>query len=345
VAWPLGGGILPVKYTVHDGLPANAATALTVCRVMGEAMLFAGTRGGGVARFDPGRRAWVGLESPYAEWADDRVRALSCALDNRLVVGYEEAGVDILNLDEVLWTHFSRAEGVPEGLRDVTTGPGGGDIWLIGEDEVALISAEGLTRDVSAGGGGIFYQGGVDGAGALWLAAYYRVGRRSAAGEWTYLDNQQVEGLFDTSATALTVAADDTVWIGSYNQVARFDPTRGQVVDGHRGEPGMVAGFARTLRVDPMEGWLAYGVEGTGASVLRDGWWLPFVLEDEPLQDNGIRTLAQDRDGRIWYGDRWGRVVYADPGDVGSPGGSFEVPRGFPLSWGRGACGWGTSTG
>lgn len=332
VAWPLGGGMLPVKYTVDDGLPSNAATALTVCSMMGELTLFAGTLDAGVARFDPGRRMWIPLDTPYAEWTDTRVRALACALDNRLVVGYEDEGVDLLNLDEVLWYHFSNAEGVPGGLRALATRPYSNEIWIIAENKLARVSDEGLTTIVGGDGGGIYYQGGLDGTDNLWLAAYYRLARRSAQGEWTYLDNGDIADLFATSLTALAVAGDDTLWLGSYNQVARFDPIRGQVIELHRREPGMVAGTVRALTVDPMEGWIAYAVEGAGASVLRDGYWRTFVLDDQPLQDNRIRTLAQDADGLIWYGDRSGNVVSANPSDIASVEQRYRLPRGFALS-------------
>ena len=332
VAWPLGGGILPVKYTVQDGLPANAATALAVCPVMGAPTLFVGTWDSGVARFDPGRRLWVSLDDAYAEWSDSDVRALTCVLDNRLVVGYEDGGVDILNLDEVLWYHFGRAEGVPGNLRALTTGPEVGQVWVIGEDDVALISGEGLSTGLGDPGSDMLYQGGADGSGNLWLAAYTRVARRSAAGEWTYVDNQDVPDLFDTSVTALALAGDDTVWLGSYGQVARFDPRRGEVIDLHRREPGMVVGTTRALTVDPVTGWIGYGVAGAGASVLKEGEWLPFVLEDEPVLDSRIRTLAQDNEGRIWYGDRWGRILAFQPGEVGPPRDYFQLTRGFPLS-------------
>lgn len=332
VAWPLGGGILPVKYTVQDGLPANAARALTVCPVNGVPTLFAGTWGGGVARFDPGRWLWVPMEDAYAEWADSDVRALTCVLDNRLVVGYEDGGVDFLNLDEVLWYHFGRAEGVPGNLRALTTGPEIGQVWVIGAEDVALISGEGVSTGLGDPGSDTFYQGGTDGTGNLWLAAYIQVARRSAAGEWAYVDNREVPDLFDTSVTALAVAGDDTIWVGSYGQVARFNPRRAEVIDLHRRAPGMVVGTTRALTVDPVEGWIAYGVAGAGASVLKEGEWLPFVLEDEPVLDNRIRTVAQDSEGRIWYSDRWGRVFSFRPGEMDLPGVHFQIPRGFALS-------------
>lgn len=331
VAWPLGLGILPVKYTTGDGLPGNAARALTVCPVMGEPTLFAGTQDGGVARFDPGRWRWLALDSPYAEWTDRHVRALDCALDNRLVVGYEDQGVDFLNLDETDWYHFSPLEGVPIELRDLSVGPDAVQVWVIGEDRLALISDIGLSPEMGDEHGDIFYQAGSDGAGNLWLAGFYRVARRSATGEWRYFDNPEVANLFDTSVTALAVAADDTLWIGSYNQVARFDPSRAEVFDLHRDEPGMVAGLVRRLAVDPVTGWVAYGTS-SGASVLKDGEWLSFVLDQEPLVDNEIRTITQDIEGRIWYGDRLGGLVFADHSAVASPEGRFELPRGFALS-------------
>ncbi len=332
VAWPLGGGILPVKYTVHDGLPANAVTALTVCPVMGVPTLFAGMGDGGVARFEPGRWLWVGLQDAQAEWADSDVRALTCVLDNRLVVGYQDGGVDFLNLDEVVWYHFGRAQGMPGSLRALTTGPEIGQVWVIGADDVAVISGEGLSTGLGDPGSDMVYQGGADGSGNLWLAAYTHVARRSTAGEWTHLDNRDVPDLFDTSVTALAVARDDTVWIGSYGQVARFDPRQAEVIDLHRREPGMVVGTTRALTIDPIEGWIAYGVAGAGASVLKEGEWLPFVLEDQPVLDNEIRTLAQDGEGRIWYGDRWGRVFNFAPGEMGLPGAYFQLRRGFALS-------------
>ncbi len=331
VAWPLGGGILPIKYTVADGLPSNDVRALTVCWSGGEVTLFAGTGQGGVARFDPGRWAWIDLGNSYAEWSDRDVHALGCALDNRLVVGYSQQGVDFLNLDEVIWYYFSREEGVPGDLRALATTRNSPYVWVIGEEGLALISDLGLTpiRDPDWG---VYYQAGLDSADNLWVAAFDRVIRRTPEGDWNTFDNRQIEGLFHTRVTGLAVATDDTVWLGSYNQISRFDPVSSKVAEEYWLGNLPVNGAVGRLAIDRYYGWVAYTVPERGAAVLKDGDWMSFVLEDEPITDNHIRAVTQDIYGDLWISDRSGQVWVTDPSDIASPQQRFELPRGFALS-------------
>ncbi len=331
VAWPLGGGIDPVKFTVADGLPSNDVRALTVCPVGGELTLFAGTWGGGVARYDPGRWRWIGMDDPYAEWSDRHVTALACALDNRLVVGYQDGGVDVLNLDEVTWTTFSREEGVPGDLRALAATPLGSDIWLIGEEGLALISDVGLVP-VSEPALGVYYQAGLDSTDTLWIAAWDRLIRRTPEGEWTDFDQREVEGLFHVQVTGLAVAADDTLWLGSYNQLSRFDPAEGEVVEDHWLGDSPVPGSVGRLAVDPYYDWVAYSVPNVGAAALKDGEWMPFVLEDERVPSNHVRALTQDSEGYLWVADRSGGLWVVDPAAMTAPLKRYEVPRGFALS-------------
>ncbi len=331
VAWPLGGGIDPVKYTVADGLPSNDVRALTVCPVGGEFMLFAGTWGGGVARYEPGRWRWISMDDPYAEWSDRHVTALACALGNRLVVGYEHSDVDLLNLDETLWTTFSRDEGVPGELRALAATPAGSDIWLIGEEGLALISDVGLIPETEPALG-VYYQAGLDSMDNLWVAAWDRLIRRTPEGEWTDFDQREIEDLFHVQLTGLAVAADDTIWLGSYNQLSRFDPVEGEVVEVYWLGDSPVPGGVGRLAVDPYYDWVAYSVPGVGAAVLKDGEWMPFVLEDEPLHDNHVRALAQDSEGHLWMADRSGRLWVVDPVATAVPLERYDVPRGFAFS-------------
>jgi streptogramin lyase len=331
IAWPLGGGIPPIKYTVADGLPSNDVRALTVCMSGGEAALFAGMGHGGVARFEPGLWTWIDLNDPYAEWSDRDVRALGCALDNRLVVGYAQGGVDFLNLDEVNWYYFNREEGVPGDLRALAATRYSSHVWVIGEEGLALISDEGLTpvRDPDLG---VYYQAGLDSVDNLWVAAFDRVIRRTPKGDWTTLDNRQIEGLFHARVTGLALADDDTVWLGSYNQLSRFDPVSGEVVEEYWLGDSPVPGAVGRLAVDPYYGWVAYTVPERGAAVLKDGEWGAFVLENEPPADNHLRTLTQDIDGYLWVGDRLGQLWVADPATIAAPLQRYWLPRGFALS-------------
>jgi streptogramin lyase len=283
-----------------------------------------------VARYDPERWAWIDLGDPYAEWTDHYVQVLDCALDHRLVVGYEDQGVDIFDLDEVIGYHYGSAGGETETLRSLAAAPASTPVWVIGEESLALISDGGLNPmdDLS---GGVYYQAGLDSANNFCAAAFDRVIRRTPDGTWTLWDNRQVADLFNTWVTGLALAADETVWLGSHNQIARFDPRSGAVVELYMEEPGMVPGAAGRVAVDPYYDWVAYGVRGVGASVLKDGEWLPYILDDA-LIGNHIRTLTQDSDGYLWFGDRSGQLTYADPANLASPRGSFELPRGFALS-------------
>jgi ligand-binding sensor domain-containing protein/signal transduction histidine kinase len=184
----------------------------------------------------------------------------------------------------------------------------------------------------------------VDRNGVLWIATYEglsrldpKTGERKA---WTFVAPDVPA---DTRVESLASDAEGRVWLGSLGGLSRLDPRSGKLERPYENSP--LAAPLATTRIDAL------------LSDHRDVLWIGSVAEglfrfdaarnevrvfrsrgDDPatLNSDIIRSLLEDRDGRLWIGTREGLNLMPAPDDPAGHVLRFAHHRPDPHSLGAG---------
>jgi ligand-binding sensor domain-containing protein len=316
VAWNKSNNT-PTKFTTLEGLAANRTTTVVNCPLRGFGVVFGSEAG--LQIFDSQSDNWKLLNSGNSAMSFDDVSALHCDVRNRyLVVGYQQHGVDIFDAATGAWQYLGQNEGLQNNFVQA--------IGVVGDrEELWVASGFGLSV-VSKTGPPRFYDDSnsaletnqirrivTTANGVVWLGAQdalYRVD----GDEWTVYDPRAVlaspfpKGLLN----GLALAENGTLWIGSnQGEICHFDPVTVQCSEFFAKEPGMVAGELTSLAIGS-NGAVYYTTAGDGFSMYDGAGWRVYRLRNEPLMDNQIHALAQDRTGAIWVASQTG-LQQVDP--------------------------------
>jgi ligand-binding sensor domain-containing protein/signal transduction histidine kinase len=110
-------------------------------------------------------------------------------------------------------------------------------------------------------------------------------------------------GLPQNTITAITQTQDGYLWMGSFGGLARFDGARFVVFDKST-TPALRNSGVHALLPD-RDGGLWVGTNGGGLTLLKDGTARTFGVA-EGLGADVVRSLFQDRKGRVWAGTNGG---------------------------------------
>jgi len=110
-------------------------------------------------------------------------------------------------------------------------------------------------------------------------------------------------GLPQNTITAIAQTQDGYLWMGSFGGLARFDGARFVVFDKST-NPALRNSGVHALLAD-RSGGLWVGTNGGGLTLLKDGTARTFTMADG-LGADVVRSLFQDRQGRVWAGTNGG---------------------------------------
>ena len=318
LAWSAGAET-PMHYTSLDGLPGNRLTAVAACPLPGLGLVFGGD--GGLAIFDPDGGTWRQLNPSNSGMRGLEVSALACDLeDERLLVGYRTAGIDIYAVAADAWRRLDRSSGL--GANDVAAlavDSARGAIWVA--------SSQGVTR--AAGQDSAFYPIGsapldttairtmtVAPSGLVWLGgdgAVYRVNGES----WSrFAAGTTSDGRFPNELiTGMAVAADGSLWVvDSGGAVCRLSAIQNRCVESYPAHMGLAAPPAGPVTGLVLDGEQPiYTTFGSG-HVLLDTDPRRAVTAEQRLSGNQVYALAVDNDGLLWAATETGLQRFSDPG-------------------------------
>ncbi|MBX7223813.1 MAG: GAF domain-containing protein [Blastocatellia bacterium] len=241
------------------GLPnATVYSLMETQRVDGTSVLWAGTYGGGLARFQNGK--WKAFDTKAglpSNVVKSMIEVPQVPGRSTLWIGTESGG--LVRVDRYSWLHFDTTTGLPS-------------------DEV-----NGLLETVAP-----------DGTSAYWFATYYGGVARFEKGVWTTFNTNS--GLPSNLAFCLleTRAADggSVIWVGTFGGgLARYEKGRWSTIDTNSGLPhNRVTRLLRTPLPDGSETiWV--GTYGGGVGRYEHGRWT--VLDTSSgLPNNRIQSLA-----------------------------------------------------
>jgi signal transduction histidine kinase/ligand-binding sensor domain-containing protein len=254
----------------------------------------------GLVRFDGGKLSMVAGKQ---EFGDDIVDALTETGDGRLWIGTEQAGLSVLEGDQIRRVPLD----LPSQLINALTS-NDGVVWIgtaaglvryeSGETEICT-TQKGLSSDV-------VLTLLLDPTGALF------VGTASGLNKVENGRIESVAGLPDDQVTALLVDRAGSLWVGTYSS-GLFRLT-GDDVSAYGIEDGLLNPTVRAIFEDD-EGSIWLGTN-RGLEQLRVGPFLTWT-ERHGLGDEFTRAVFEDRDGVLWVGtanglshwenDRWVR--------------------------------------
>lgn len=283
------------RFSVDEGLPRSGVYCIMED---GRGYLWAGTEGGGLARFDgvkfevfnlsnglPGNNVRALLEDSEGNiWAGTDGQGL-CRYDGKRFVVYDvRSGLSSNNVRSlvqdasgVIWVGYAEA-----GIDRLT--PTADSI------SVAKVSHPFLTEDESV------RSALMDGKGALWFATDSGV-LRFQDEEWKHFGAD--EGWPSEKAIALFEDGIGHIWVGFEKGVGRYDGKIFTKIEGHPQASGRVRAIAQDTHGSM---WF-----GTKEGVLRhDDKGFSFFNEANGLSNARIRDVLVDRSGNVWFGTYYG---------------------------------------
>jgi len=310
------------SYTIADGLPQDSVRALAVAP---DGALWAGTWGGGIARFDGER--WVSYTIAGGP-AGNGIQSIAVAPDGGApggAVWFATWGSGVSRFDDLpdhagaQWTTFRSGDGLasnyiyaiaiaPDGT--VWAGTTGGASRLSPADETwaSYTVADGLgSADVISIA--------VAPDGAVWLGTWG--GGASRFGGHRWITYRTGDGLADNDVLSIVVAPDGAVWLGTWGGgVSRYDgSTAGARWTNYSTADGLASNHVRALAAAP-DGTLWAATEG-GVSFLLpgSGAWSTWTHKDGLAADK-VHAVAAGADGTLWFGTVRGvsRFAGAAPG-------------------------------
>lgn len=296
--------------------------------VAADGALWAGTRGGGLLRYEDGRfSAWStedGLSSDfsmslYADsdgsvWMGTLGGGINHVSEDAISVFGPEQGLDtrivaFIDRDSGGKLIIGTREGVKllddgvfvphpdETLSSayvVSFGAFGGHEWF-GTRQGDLFSlADSQLEHIDVGQTGYLREVLQDGVGTLWFAMNGGGLLRMAQGMWSVF--QESDGLSSDQAMALGHDSEGGLWIGTVNGLNRLGAPKFTMWTSHEGLP---ADDIRTVHQDD-SGAMWVGTASAGVSVFRDGTWST-LSTDSGLSSNAV--LAIESVGPVvWIG-------------------------------------------
>lgn len=311
-----GGGVLRwhlptgeyTKYTIYEGLPGNDVVAITYCP-RPEPSVFVGTETG-LGRFsllDQSWESWTAAEYPMAS---ESILAVHCATiddQNLLLIGHDFEGLDIVNLDTNDWQHVDREDGLSTSIVEhigLLSRSGDTELWAASGFDVSVRAGNKWRTFEEEQGNlpdGSLMDMVVTADGTSWIATFDALLKGDINGDWTIYGPGNVPGMPDALITAVDVAPDGTVWVGSaFGDLCQFDPSTESCLGTFSGNPGMIESLS-TVHVDDQGQVFIGDDEGAGISYLQDGSWTTLQIENQ-IPSNEITAFAEDDEGYVWVG-------------------------------------------
>lgn len=291
------------KFTTLDGLTANRTTTVVDCPLPGFGLVFGSNQG--LQIFEPQRNRWKTLNSTNSELHFDDVTALYCNADaGFLVVGYGRHGVDLYDIKRG-WSLLDQRRGLLDNAVSALTVIGDRQqIWVASADGITVFTEKGVVvydksnTPLESTPVTVMTS---EANGIVWLGAGNKV-YRIVGDAWTiYSDTYVLASAFPTGAiTALVVAAEGTLWIGSdKGELCLFDPTvvtcraffTREDLTSNSGVTGLALDEQKRLYV---------ALAQDGVRVYDGKEWQPYQAPAEWLAANQVRALAQDGLGFLW---------------------------------------------
>ena len=250
-------------------------------------ILWVGTDGAGLSRFDP-----AGLQfghynrfSTEKKLADNVLYAFGESLGGELLIGTENSGLQAVDPASGK-SRYLHTGSTPEPLshdtvRAIATGPGG-EIW------------------VGTAGGGLDRLG-------------PDLSRRD------HFDAASTPALPDNWVLSLLFDANDRLWIGTYNGLVRADLQPALTFSHDASERGALSNNIITCLYEDRRGRIWIGTWGKGLHMLvpDSGHLRSYrARQDSPaaLSNDRVWSITETGDGRIWVGTDGGGLNSLDPG-------------------------------
>jgi sugar lactone lactonase YvrE len=279
------------SYTVDDGLADNDVMSIAMAP---DGVLWFGTWGGGVSRFDG--QTWTTYTTddglPY-----DLVRYIAVAPDGALWVG-TSGGVS--HFDGHIWTTYTTDDGLAYDLvRSIAVAPDG-VVWVGTRHGVSRFDGQTWTMYTTSDGlvGDHVNSIAVAPDGALWFGTWNGVSCFDGQTWTTYTTD---DGLAYNVVTSIAVAPDDTLWFGTisgsgWGGVSRFD---GRIWITYTTADGLASDYIASIALAP-DGALWVGTDG-GISRFDGRTWATYTTDDG-LAGNRVNSIAMAPDGALWVG-------------------------------------------
>lgn len=116
---------------------------------------------------------------------------------------------------------------------------------------------------------------------------------------------QKKDGLPSSSILNITQSANDYLWIGTYEGLARFDGVKFTVYN--RSNTNAFTANGIWAVKETRDGTLWVGTNGGGLVSMRNGVWQNYTMKDG-LNSEVILSLFEDTEGGLWIGTRKGLV-------------------------------------
>ena len=304
-------GVTP--YTA--GLRWNCATGAAQGA---DSLIWIGTKRG-VSRFDG--RGWAQVTRAEG-LIDDRITSLRAG--DRGVWFGTMAGASFW--DGRTWTHFSQASGLVDN-RVLSIIPDGDAVWFLTPVGISLLrNAQWYryTPDIQPHHGAppALSCFALDRRGALWVGTTAGLFRLDDNGWTPYTVGN---GLNDDRVTSLAVSADNTVYIGTYQGVARYS------AEGEWSHltttDGLPSNAVRTIRIAP-DGTV-YVATSRGVYMSR-GHDRRVLTQRDGLVHDRVNDILFARDRSVWF-------ITENGVSVLSNGRFRSYQNSFPLIWGLAA--------
>ncbi|CAA9260576.1 MAG: DNA-binding response regulator, AraC family [uncultured Cytophagales bacterium] len=332
--------------------PGGAVRRINAVAEDAAGILWLGTTGGGLVRFDPATGHSAVLAPGAAAGAAESFRnVVSVAVGPAGELWAGLVNGQAYRVDPVAnaWTPVFPPNEPPRArVQSLLPGEGPGELWL-GTDGSGLYHRDGRTGRVERIGGEAFTGESVlhlyrDRAGSVWASAYqdgaggYHPRRRKFA---TYQPQSQSDGAAPgLGVFGLHEGSDGQVWVGTRTALLAYDRRTGasrtvfRTARGHlpEGVPNPVCAVVQdrtgTVWAGTYDGLFA--VDPATGAVTRHRH--PSVDPDrKPYKE--IVTLLEDRRGNLWIGTISGGLVRLDPGRRNFT--SYRHDPGDPHSLGR----------
>lgn len=264
------------KYDSRQGLVSDI---VTVVKVDSQGHVWAGTHGGGLARFD-GKR-WQNFNVP--ELADPYVYDLLWDQEGRLWVANWK-GVSVY--DGRGWHSYTKADGIIDDWVYAITMDQEGVLWLGTEGGVSRYNGKNWISYSHK-----------DGIGAKLeeLGGYEKIANPSYHHKTT--EGKEAEGYNPNYILAAAVDDHNVKWFGTWGGgLSRFD---GKGWKNYTTRDGLPGNFISDILID-RDGALWVATEG-GVGMLKHNRWRNLTTQDG-LVDDSVFTTSMDELGLKWFG-------------------------------------------
>ncbi|WP_437984199.1 two-component regulator propeller domain-containing protein [Sorangium sp. So ce117] len=276
-------------------------------------VLWFGTSGGGVSRFDPKARSWS-TYSTKDGLASNYVQAIAQDADGSLWFGTSD-GVSRFDPKARSWSTYSTKDGLADNDVQAIAQDADGSLWfgtLSGGvsrfDPKARSWSTYSTKDGLADND--VQTIAQDADGSLWFGTLSGGVSRfdPKARSWSTYSTK--DGLASNYVQAIAQDADGSLWFGTSDGVSRFDP-KARSWSTYSTKDGLASNYVQAIAQDA-DGSLWFGTaRGVSRFDPKARSWSTYSTKDG-LASNYVQAIAQDADGSLWFGTARG-VSRFDP--------------------------------